>query len=89
MQKFVIGLTIFASAANAIDIKAWTAAAAKSVDQGLHLKGITEAFNLVADDGCERAKFVQWISKWGKEYRDSADFEARLSNWIQNNLTIR
>lgn len=44
---------------------------------------------MVADDGCERSKFIQWVAKFGREYKNSNEFEGKLKTWIENNKTIR
>ena len=90
MQKFVLGLAVFAASANAIALQQWRQAAKQSVEMGLSLNGdLSDAFNLVAEEGNERSKFVSWINKWGKEYKNSSEFEAKLESWIRNNKRIR
>ena len=90
MQKFVLGPAVFAASANAIALQQWRQAAKQSVEMGLSLNGdLSDAFNLVAEEGNERSKFVSWINKWGKEYKNSGEFEAKLESWIRNNKRIR
>lgn len=90
MQKFVLGLAVFAASANALALQQWKQAASQSISNGLSLNGdLSDAFGCVAEEGKERSMFVQWVNKWGKEYKNSGEFETKLKTWIQNNKAIR
>jgi hypothetical protein len=90
MQKFVLGLAVFAASANALALQQWKQAASQSISNGLSLNGdLSDAFGCVAEEGKERSMFVQWVNKWGREYKNSGEFETKLKTWIQNNKAIR
>ena len=44
---------------------------------------------LAEDEGDEEGKFMKWIMKFGKQYKNGTEWKQKLKNWIRNNGTIK
>ena len=88
MQRFYTALIAMIGAAEALKV---TSGATRGTDTGAIAEDAdkNDDFGLVAEEGQEQEKFLEWVSQNGKNYSSNEEMEERMQNWTVNNTTIR
>ena len=86
MNKFIVALLGLVVATEAIQLEAKNKA--KSHGEGCSKLRSQKKYSLVATEGEEEEKFVEWIMSTGKLYKNSAELKAKKDAWKANNKLI-
>ena len=91
MQRYITSLITFLATAEARKLSTSDCDTSERAIMGVIAENLArnDDFGLIAEEGEEDMKFINWMAKFGANYSTVEELSAKKENWIINNATIR